>query len=523
MGMLRQSADLNYPPTAPTYIVAPQTSRHSARLLMPFMLIGCLAVLAFFASFDSSLDISMPYVWAVGLTVILGSIVQANAIAPSGLLQIDLQKPESVYGLFYYAFYGVPMLMVCTGLGPAIAKPVEVSLLALAGFIAFVGGAKVGRRNLRRGRTNQNFAAKAMSTTQWVALMVSCAACIAVVAAATFVSIENGTFFVAAKAADFTQARLVSVLAPSIDGAVILLLGTAVAVKDQTLSRYAMLCLWGYVGVMMAIWILSSQFRPAFTGSIMFLIALQAAGKIRVSAKHLILVIVISAACLGITRSVREMNSGTLNKSTNQLNDSISLTQRSVESDNPFAHVISYSTVSRASGSIRFLSVIMESRDRGYDYVYGEMFVASLFNLVPRAVWPAKPAMEPFQARLKRHFGLQELDDPAGLLLYLYANVGWVGVLGGFYAVGWALAKFSQLLRGPGNVTAWIFAAFIWTSVVQIEQETILLTLANLRIAACVYVVYVIAYYIAGLFLSRVHPARTQAFNRWGSLPARNQ
>jgi hypothetical protein len=224
---------------------------------------------------------------------------------------------------------------------------------------------------------------------------------------------------------------------------------------------------------------------------------------------------VITIACFGIIREMRALNRGDLGKSENQLVTSAELAQKTVQSSNPFGHIISESTVNRAAGSISLLSDVIEAHERGYDFIYGEMFVNSLFNLIPRAVWAEKPALESFQTQIRRHFGLRIIDDPASLLIYLYANGGGLAVLAGFYCLGWVLAKLSEIMESTAKVAAWVFSVFIWTSVLQIEQETVLLTLSTLRTAVVVVVGYKMSHMVFTLLSLRLRPSRSQTFQGW--------
>lgn len=490
--------------------------RHSARILAPFLLLFLVIAVSLLTSLDASISLSAGSTIAVCITLLLALLVQQTLVNHQGVLQIDLSNPASVYGMFYFAYYGIPMMMLCAGLGPLMPSPEFISGLTLLGYLAFVLGTKLigSRKVMARPHSEKN---DSVSLSQWLGLMSVVFLSMAFVATAIVLSIRNGMFFLhnqASKVYLSDGARFFNVVSPVVESPLILLLGVAARVPNPTLKRYSILALWGYTGTMTLVWVSSSQFRPAFTGAILFLIALGISGTIRVKVLHLVAAGLLALACLGITRGVRELNYGFLGRSENQLSDSLKLAQQSVESSNPLTRAISPATARRAAGSIRLLSEIMDANSRGYDFVYGRMFVESVSRLVPRVVWPDKPPLEAFQSQMRRHFGLEITDDPASLLVYSYANGGTLGVFLGFFALGWFLKRIGFFLEKPSNIDGWIFCSFVWTAVLQFEQETLLLTLSTLRVAICFWVFYKLARISIDMVVSQIRPSRTLRFNR---------
>jgi hypothetical protein len=494
------------------------TQRHSAKALIPFFMLLGLITVTLLSSFNASLNLSLPAIVSLCLTIALGLVIQSGSIGDSGSLTLDLRRPSSLYGLFYFVYYGFPAAMLCVGLGSIVPKQIEISALALLGFVCFASGGKSASYSLRRRKIESAGVAGEITTSQWLALITTVSICVVIVAIVVVRSVQSGTFFLHDHSTGFvaSEERVLSIISPGLEMSVILLLGVAASIQNPRLSRYALWFLMSYSGVMMFLWVLSSQFRPAFTGLILLMVALKLAGKMNLKVQHLAAAALISILCFGIVRGVREMNYGYLGRSGNQLKDSLDMAQKSAVSNNPFSYLISPETARRASGTLRLLSDVIQARDRGYDFAYGTMFKDSLFSLVPRAIWKEKPVLEPFQIQMRRHFGLEINDDPASLLLYSYANAGWVGVAGVFFVLGYFLTKLAIFADNTNRIGPWIFYAFTWAAVSSIEQETLLLTLSYLRIAVCAYVAYKVFFWTFDLILGRVNPSTSQGFHRWG-------
>jgi hypothetical protein len=84
-------------------------------------------------------------------------------------------------------------------------------------------------------------------------------------------------------------------------------------------------------------------------------------------------------------------------------------------------------------------------------YVYGWTFVEAGVALIPRVLWPSKPAVAGGSAFVERFTGIQRpTEDPTSVGLpypfELYANAGIIGVIVGLFAVGYGCVRLERRL-----------------------------------------------------------------------------
>lgn len=95
-----------------------------------------------------------------------------------------------------------------------------------------------------------------------------------------------------------------------------------------------------------------------------------------------------------------------------------------------------------------FVGVAAEELAVGHvDYAGGSTFVEAAAALVPRAVWPNKPFAAGSGDLVTRFTGISFPEGTSvgiGQVMEFYINFGYLGVAGGFFVLGWALASLDR-------------------------------------------------------------------------------
>ena len=81
------------------------------------------------------------------------------------------------------------------------------------------------------------------------------------------------------------------------------------------------------------------------------------------------------------------------------------------------------------------------------DYLYGRSVWEGALALVPRALWPEKPVFAGSGSIVANFTGLNLNKNTSwgvGNVMEFEINFGWFGVIGGFFILGWAIAKLDR-------------------------------------------------------------------------------
>lgn len=114
------------------------------------------------------------------------------------------------------------------------------------------------------------------------------------------------------------------------------------------------------------------------------------------------------------------------------------------------------STVTRVS-QLGFLTYVVEQTPSVVPYWNGESYFRLFYALIPRLLWTAKPT-ENLGYELSRRYGMRDTADESTSfnvpwIVEMYANFGWIGVIGGMGIIGLAFAFCEAKLNRPGLTT----------------------------------------------------------------------
>ena len=81
------------------------------------------------------------------------------------------------------------------------------------------------------------------------------------------------------------------------------------------------------------------------------------------------------------------------------------------------------------------------------EYASGDTFRTMIIGLIPRALWPEKPAVGGGGTVVRDFTGIEVAEGTsagAGQVLEFYVNFGTLGVIGGFALFGWLLGRMDS-------------------------------------------------------------------------------
>jgi len=113
----------------------------------------------------------------------------------------------------------------------------------------------------------------------------------------------------------------------------------------------------------------------------------------------------------------------------------------------------------------------LESRQ--VEYAYGDYFGNFVIGLIPRAIWPGKPAVGGGGLQVSEFTGIKFAEGTsvgAGQVFEFYVNFGTSGVIGGFLIFGWLIARIDlRVIRSlrDGDQSGFLFWFLIGLAMLQ--------------------------------------------------------
>ena len=250
---------------------------------------------------------------------------------------------------------------------------------------------------------------------------------------------------------------------------------------------------------------LSSQTRPAITAMIFILVALRFSRRhSTVKFYHLALLMLGGIAIVAVVQGMRTIGFDEFATSENQFTYAVehaipyAVTATTESSPEVFEKI-----VDRAGATINFLAAVIYSINEGESHSYGEGIVQSLYSLVPRFVWEDKPAVLAPQLIAEDFLKMRLNDAPLGPITQFYLEFDAMGVIIGYWGLGWFLGWLTNLWTKSTHVGVFFIYSFIWSHVVNLEQELILGILSILRNALIAYAFYRCVFALVSLASAR--------------------
>jgi len=402
---------------------------------------------------------------------------------------LDITRPLTFYGIFYFLYYLLPfMLLYFSGQLP-MDNGFTIALSFLLGYLAWYAGIKGSRVCKAEGPTRSY-----LGKPEAIVLLFLCIVGICLVGYTYLWRVSTGIFYNQARYYEqelTVAASIRDVFIMGLQLPIILFLGLLSGVEDKRLARISRCVFLSYSVAILMILILSSQARPAITALIFILIGVKMYRSDFIKLYKLVLVGLLGIVAILILQGVRVASNLEFASADNQLYYAVQHTiPNGVSGINYSGSDVVRKTINRAGASITFLSEIMNSMNGNTSYLYGDGLLSSLYSLIPRILWKDKPIVEPQQLVVKKLLHSVPTDAPMSPVVEFYVHGGWFGIIAGYFVFGWLMGKLTnRTLHSPG-IGVFMVLAFVWSQVVQLEQELILGILTTLRNAAIIYIIY---------------------------------
>ena len=423
-----------------------------------------------------------------GLAVLLLKPLRATN---RGSVELDICRPLSLYGFFYFLYYVLTGWLLVLDRQVPERNLLPIAGLLVVGYTAFWAGLKLS--GIKAATSPASLVGSNLESS---GLFAVCKIGVVLVVFYYAWRVSVGAFYT--HAAYYGQepsvfASLMDVFFAQFQLPLILLFGLLANAKStQTMARQARYLLYSYTAALFAVFVITSQFRMAVTALIFFLVAKKLSGTAVLKVSHMVVTVALCLVALIAIQGFRStIQPEDAVASNNQLTFSLERILPSFSSAwSNWDAGVRAPTIARAVGQPLFLSEIIDATERGVPYPYGKDLLNSLYQVVPRFLWPSKPEVIPFQRTIRERFGLFLHDDSPGPIVEFFAEGGWVGVFGGFLAFGWILGILTKLTVASGNPGMWIALAWFWSTAAQVETELVLGLVTILRNALVVYLIY---------------------------------
>ncbi len=439
-------------------------------------------------------------VWIATVIGFMAVFVLGTLLDENGCIRgFGLQQPGSLYGFFYFLYYGIPLAFLAAGWEGPTKSLGSLAALVLTGYVAFLIGVKLSGLKLGSGSP----LARSFSSEQAQALLALCYIGAWLVYGYYVWRIGIGQFYTHVGYYEQPATRTASLI-QNFGGMfcfpVFILAAILTSVNDVALARRTRRFLLLYTLSIFVIATAASEFREALT-ALMFLIVARNAQNRPVRMRHVLISCLAGLIALTVVEGTRQVvqNSGIADSP----NQAVYSADHAVDGINSVLHgetpAVIKATLDRATWPVVFLSEVVQALDHGNRYLHGAVLVDSLYSLIPRAFWPNKPVLVSTQLQIEEKLHLPLIDASPGPVTQFYADWGVGGVAIGLLCFGILLGSLTKYATQSGSPTAWLTLAWIWSVAVQVETDLTLGILVALR-----HLIIVILVYRALLFWIRI-------------------
>lgn len=416
-------------------------------------------------------------------------------VSKRGDIEVDLGTPLNLFGLFYLAYYPLGNWIAILSNAEARRNGLSISLMTALGLACFVAGLRLtGFRH-----SSDSFK---LSSSQRRALLIFCKITMVLLIWYYCWHISIGAFYthVEYKVDTTVFAGLMESGVAPLQLPLVLVLGLILRCSSTPEeAQKARRLLYGYGAASIFIYAASSQFRPLAATLLFTIASTNIAQKCPVKLRTYVAAGVVAGFLLAAIIAVRSVAiTQDWSKSDNQLADSVT----ALSNDRPSnSESVQHDTFNRMLNQQNLLSHIIDEIDVGHPYLYGDLLVSSAYSVIPRAVWPMKPAVTPMQLMLRVEFNLPAKDDSVGPLLEAYANGGWLAVVGALFSMGILTGWLTSRAAKRHTIASVLIICWWWSIMADLEQELLLALLSGLRM---ILLAAFITWLLKSKFLARV-------------------
>jgi hypothetical protein len=236
--------------------------------------------------------------------------------------------------------------------------------------------------------------------------------------------------------------------------------------------------------------ILSSQTRLSITALIFMLISMQMHRQPIIKLRYIIATCSIALIMILFIQGVRMEDYG-LVSSDNQFLYAIKKSgSDAVSGLKAYNADLGEGIIGRAGGGLVFLSTLIDTIKSEGMFLYGKGIASSLYSVVPRFIWPDKPAVIALDLVVQTKLGLRNYDATMGPIIQFYVEGGWLGVIIGYFSFGWLMGTLTKRAMLYNKIWVWILLFLVWSYISNLELELILGLIATIRNAFVVYLMY---------------------------------
>jgi hypothetical protein len=470
---------------------APRQAK-AALLVLPLAMLTFLVLLGVGALVGGDVISGGDAMFELALTSVTVGCILRNVFAGEDRAFANLNNPLAFYSAFFFLYCPLPfVVLLFTGTMPS-DNGVTIAALMLLSYGAMWLGVRVAER-----RSTRTMSIRLVGSDATI-LYGLCLLAIGLIVYVYIWREQNGVFF--SHSRYYEEALTASsafrdVFVAQLQLPVILLLGVAAAQTSSRWAKAARRTLYGYTIALFVVCVLASQTRLAITALIFCLAAIRLYSPRQIGARHV--VVAAGAGVLGLVLIqvvrvvINDRYAAAKHQASFAVEEALPTAWRALRAGGDVEGAITGQVVSRSGGAISFLSdIINATRIRG-GYVGLNPIFESLPTLIPRVVWPQKPPTVSPPLVIESQLGLMANDAPVMATTEFFVMFGITGVAIGYALFGFALALVSRYSVSSRHVGFWILGIFLWSHVVQVEQEIVLGSLSALRNGLVFLTVYI--------------------------------
>ncbi len=421
----------------------------------------------------------------IGTTI---TLISFSLVHKKGGIILGITSPLSFYGIFYLLYYLLPYLLLFFTDKLPVGNSLIIALLLFFGYLAWCAGVKSSR--VREG---VKISAEQIGKQEAYALIILCIVCIGLVIYFYAWRTYHGIFFIHARHYEqelSIAASFRNVFCSRLQLPIILFLGLLSSVQYKKVASFSRRLLMLYGFGLTLILILSSQTRLSITALIFMLISMQMHRQPIIKLRYIITICSIALIMILFIQGVR-MDSYGLASSDNQFIYAIKKSGAdAVLGLKAYNADLGEGVIGRAGGSLGFLSTLIDTIKSEGMFLYGKGIASSLYSVVPRFIWPDKPAVIALDLVVQTKLGLRNYDATMGPIIQFYVEGGWLGVIIGYFSFGWLMGTLTKRAMLYNKIWVWIILFLVWSYISNLELELILGLITTVRNAFVVYLMY---------------------------------
>ena len=333
----------------------------------------------------------------------LGAVLLEIVTTAGDGIDLSISNLPALYGFFYAVYYLTPLVLFGFRNDVSRGNIIEISALMLLGYAGWRSGLALS------GHRKGALRIPVFGDRDARSLLILCWLGFGLVMVGYGYKISVGCFYT--HGADFAQetnlaASFLQNATFPFEFPVITLLALLSAAGG--VQKPAKKSLYIVVGILCIVHLLAGEFRAAVTALTLIVAVFQFATGFRLTWYRLAAgscIFALMLLSIQGSRIVAEARGGGVRGPLESASLFVDGIVAATDGGNGAAATTR--TSQRASGPVVFISSLIDRVGTGSPYIYGKVMLNQLSSLLPRAVWPDKPAFSSAQILIKREFGMR--------------------------------------------------------------------------------------------------------------------